>query len=389
MRLFFSAGEPSGDLHGANLIRALRARSPDMEIGGFGGPKMASAGADLLFPLTDLALMGLVGFRGILHHVPKLFNLMDDAERFLRSRRPDAVVLIDYPGFNFVLAKRAKALGIPVYYFVPPQLWAWRRGRVRQVRKWCAGVLTALPFEDSWYRSHRVKTHYVGHPYFDELAQQQLDPEFLQSQRARSGRIVGILPGSREGEIEANFAMMLAAAIKIHACQPQTRFLVAAFSEAHALKLRAIVARTASGSLPIEVHHGRTPEIIELAEACIAVSGSVSLEIMFRAKPAMIIYRLKPFSLWLARRLIKLPSFTLVNLLAEETLFPEVATSGDESDLVCRQVLEWLNNFELRSNLVSRLTALRDRVAVPGACERAAAFLFEEIEKRKQLSRAA
>jgi lipid-A-disaccharide synthase len=389
MKLFFSAGEPSGDLHGANLIQAIRNRKPNAQIIGFGGPKMASAGAELLFPLTELALMGLVGVRGIIRHVPTLFRLMDDAERCLRRERPDAVVLIDYPGFNFVLAGRAKALGIPVYYFVPPQLWAWRRGRVRKVRKWCAGVLSALPFEDDWYRSHRVPTHYVGHPYFDELVQQKLNPAFIAEQRAKSGRIVGLLPGSRNGEITANFTMMLAAAVKVHAKRSDTRFLVAAFSEAHAAAVRDIISASNDGNLPIEVCQGVTPEIIELAEACIAVSGSVSLEIMFRAKPAVIVYRLKPFSMWLARRLIKLPSFTLVNLLAGERLFPEIATSRDESDSISTQVLEWLNDPGSRSILVARLQALRARVAVPGACERAAAFLMSAIESGRHVSRAA
>lgn len=389
MKLFLSAGEPSGDLHGANLIRALRNQASNTKITGFGGPKMASTGAELLFPLTDLALMGLVGLKGILHHVPTLFRLMDDAERCLRSERPDAVVLIDYPGFNFVLAKRAKAIGIPVYYFVPPQLWAWRRGRVRQVRKWCAGVLSALPFEDDWYRSYRVNTHYVGHPYFDELAQQQLDPLILAGQRSKTGRIVAILPGSRNSEISANFTMMLAAAIKIHSQRPDTRFLVAAFSEAHAATIREIIARTGAEKPPLEVYSGRTPEIIELAEACIAVSGSVSLEIMFRAKPAVIVYRLKPFSMWLARRLIKLPSFTLVNLLAEEALFPEIATSRDESDQIAGQVLGWLNNSASRLDLIGRLQKLRDRVAIPGACERAASFLLSTIQKNNKISHAA
>ncbi len=389
MKLFLSAGEPSGDLHGANLVRALQKQSPDSKIIGFGGPKMASAGAELLYPLTELALMGLVGLRGIIQHVPTLFRLMDDAERCLRTERPNAVVLIDYPGFNFVLARRAKALGIPVYYFVPPQLWAWRRGRVRQVRKWCAGVLTALPFEDRWFRSRHVPTQYVGHPYFDELAQQRLDPNFVSEQRRKSGQIVAVLPGSRNGEIAANFTMMLAAAIQINASCPDTRFVVAAFSEAHAETIRGIIAANCGSTLPVEIYSGRTPEIIELANACIAVSGSVSLEIMFRAKPAIIVYRLKPFSMWLARRLIKLPSFTLVNLLAEEMLFPEIATSRDESDRIARQVLEWLDNPESRAKLITRLQALRDRVAIPGACERTASFLLNELGNQNQVSRAA
>jgi lipid-A-disaccharide synthase len=370
MKFFVSAGEPSGDLHGANLIAAIRSCQPDTQVLGFGGPMMAAAGAELLYPLTELALMGV---RRVLRHVPTFFRLADLAERCFRARRPDAVVLIDYPGFNFVLARRAHDLGIPVYYFVPPQLWAWRRGRVRKVRRWCAGVLTALPFEDDWYRSRGVPTHYVGHPYFDELARQRPDAAFLRAERQKGGRVVALLPGSRNQEVAANAGMMLAAAGKIRAGRPDCRFLVAAFAEHHAAAIRPAAAAT---GLPVEVHVGRTPEIIELADACVAVSGSVSLELMYRARPTVIVYRMGPLSLWLARRLVKLPFFTLVNLLAGEELFPEIATARDESDRIAGHVLGWLNDAARYGELTGRIAALRDRVAVPGACDRAAAFLL-------------
>jgi lipid-A-disaccharide synthase len=386
MKLFFSAGEPSGDLHGANLVRALVRHNPNIQIIGFGGPKMESAGAKLLYPLTELALMGL---RRIIKHLPTFFQLADAAERCFRAERPDAVVLIDYPGFNFALARRAHSLGIPVYYFVPPQLWAWRRGRVREVRKWCAGVLTSLPFEDEWYRSRHVPTTYVGHPYFDELLQQQLNPAFLAEQRAKSGRVVALLPGSRNQEVATNFGTMISSALKIRARYPDSRFLVAAFNERHAAIAREVITAAGACNLPMEVHVGYTPEIIELAEACIAVSGSVSLEIMYRAKPAVIVYRMKPLSLWLARRLVKLPYFTLVNLLAGEELFPEIATSQDKSDRISEHVLGWLNDSKARMKVVNCIAALRDRVAMPGACEKSATFLLSAIETAKHASRAA
>jgi lipid-A-disaccharide synthase len=376
MHLFFSAGEPSGDLHGSNLIRALGAHDPALRVSGFGGPRMAATGAQLLYPLTELAVMGL---RRVLGHIPTFFRLAADAERFLRRERPDAVVLIDYPGFNFALGVRAHALGIPVYYFVPPQLWAWRRGRVRQVRKWCAGVLTALPFEEEWYRARGVATHYVGHPYFDELAAQRLDPAFLAAERGRGGRIVGLLPGSRNQEVAANATMMLAAAAHLRAAHPDARFLVAAFNERHASAVRDVAA---SAGVSVAVHVGRTPEVIEASEVCVAVSGSVSLELLYRTKPTVVVYRMSPLSLWLARRLVKLKYFTLVNLLAGDELLPEFATSRDESSRIAAQLGDWLSQPARRDARVARLRELRDRVAVPGACDRAATFLLGAIRKR-------
>jgi lipid-A-disaccharide synthase len=373
MKIFFSVGEPSGDLHAANLIRALRTRQPGVAITGLGGPRMAAAGAELLYPMTELAVMGI---RRAVRHLPEFFRLADLAERHLRRHRPQALVLVDYPGFNLALAQRAKRIGTPVYYFVPPQIWAWRRGRVRLVRKCCSAVLTALPFEEKWYRSRGVNTYYVGHPYFDELARQQLDPAFLSSQSRCGGTIVGLLPGSRDQEVAANFEMMLNAARKIRTAHRDVRFLVAAFNSRQAEVARNFSARA---GFEVEVHVGRTPEIIELSQVCVAVSGSVSLELMYRTKPSVIVYRMSPLALWLARRLVKLPSFTLVNLLAGQSIFPEIATSADESDQIARLVLEWLEDPRSRAAKVAVIAALRDRVVVPGACDRAADFLLRQL----------
>jgi lipid-A-disaccharide synthase len=334
---------------------------------------MAAAGVELLFLLTELAVMGL---KRIVRLLPTFFHLADRAEHCFRTERPDAVVLIDYPGFNFHIAKRARKHGIPVYYFVPPQIWAWRRDRVRKVRKLCTAVITALPFEDEWYRSRNVRTHYVGHPYFDELGAQRLDPGFLAEQRGKAGVRVALLPGSRSQEIAANFADMLRAAERIRAARPDVRFLIAAFNDRHAATTRAMAEAV---GLPVEVHVGRTPEIIELADACISVSGSVSLELMYRAKPTVIVYRVSRLLHWLARRFVKLPSITLVNLLAKEELFPEFMTPIDESDRIAGHVIGWLNDPAMREGVVRKIAALRDRVAVPGACNRAAEFLLGEF----------
>ncbi len=369
MKLFLSAGEPSGDLHGANLIRAVLARRPDAHVTALGGPLMRAAGADILYPLTDLAVMGL---SQVILNMPTFLRVGALAVRHVRTAKPDAVVMIDYPGFHFGIAKRIRDYGVPTYFFVPPQIWAWKQWRVRTVRKFFTGVMTALPFEEEWYRERRVNTHYIGHPYFDELARQRPDPAFLAAERARPGPRVAILPGSRDREIAANAEMMLAAARKIHAARPDARFLVAAFNDRQAGAVRAQLPP----GVPIDVHVGRTPEIIELAEACVAVSGSVSLELMFRAKPTVVVFRVGRLAAWVLRRMIKAKYMSLVNLLAGEELFPEIATDRDESDRIAGHVLGWLNDLAGRLALVGRVAALRDRVAVPGACDRAADYLL-------------
>lgn len=373
MHLFISAGEPSGDLHGANLVRALRARNPAVRVSGFGGPQMEAAGAELLYPLTTLAVMGFVR---VLKHLRTFFRLARLAQEHWSADRPDAVVLIDYPGFNFALAKRAHAAGIPVYYFVPPQIWAWRTGRVKKIRRWCTGVLTALPFEDDWYRSRGVPTRFVGHPYFDELAAQRPDASFVEAELRSGGPVVGLLPGSRDQEVAANLPLLVGTADRVAAARPEVRFRVAAFNERQAEVARASFA---GRNLPVEVLVGRTPEVIAVATACVAVSGSVSLELMGRHVPTVVVYRMGPLMLKLVRKLVKVPYMSLVNLLAGEELYPEYATHSDDPAPVVGPILRWLNDPSARQAVVARLHDLTSREARPGACDRAAGFLLEAV----------
>lgn len=372
MTIFVSAGEPSGDLHGANFARAVRSLNDSARMVGFGGDRMSAAGVDLIFPLTRLSVMWLS--RSIVN-LPKFFDLADQAERVFRSGQIDAVVLIDFPGFHWHLAKRAKAAGVPVYYFVPPQLWAWGGWRTRKMRKNFDTILTALPFEDVWFRRKGLKTRYVGHPYFDELAAQRPDPGFVTSARS-AGPVVALLPGSRNQEVASNVPLMLATAAKIHAARPDVRFLVASFNERQRDAAKALTMNT---GLPIEFHVAFTPEIIAAADVSLAVSGSVGLELMYRGVPSAIVYRYSRFARFVARRLMTCKYISLVNLLADEELFPEFLTDGDCSSAMADRLLGWLNDPAAHAATKSKLLALRDRVAVPGASGRAAEFVLGRI----------
>ena len=371
MRLFISAGEPSGDMHGANLIHALRARQPGIEFDGFGGERMTEAGCRLLYPLCQHATFG---FLPVLRSVPFFANLLERTARFLRNRRPDAVVMLDYPGFHWHLARRAKALGIPVVYFIPPQLWAWAGWRIAKMRRTVSRVLCTLPFEKKWYDQRHVAVEYVGHPYWDELYAQKLDPLFMAEQRSRPGEIVALLPGSRRQEIEQNVPVLLRAAERVHARRPDVRFLAACLRPEQARRVRE---QARAVHLPLEIHDGRTPEIIELAHSCIAVSGSVSLELLFRAKPTVVLYRVNRGGIVLDRLFRKCPFISLPNLLAGKSLFPEYLTAGCPADPMAEHVVGWLNDEASYGKLCAELTALRDNVAVPGACERAAERVLE------------
>ena len=379
MKLFLSAGEPSGDLHAANLASSLRQLDPTIQLVGLGGPKMAAAGVKLRYPLTDLAIMW---FGRAMLHLPTFFRVARQSEAFFRSAdRPDAVVVTDYPGFHWALAKRAKRAGVPVYYFVPPQLWAWAGWRVEKMRRYFRVVLTALPFEPAWYAERGVATHHVGHPYFDELAEQELNQEFVKKMTAPGSPLVTILPGSRTQEVTSNGPLILKAARKIVEAVPGARLVVAAFREKQAELMRQYAQNL---GLDVEVLVGCTPELIESATACLAVSGSVGLELLSRLKPAVIVYRITPLARVVSRQFIVCKYISLVNLLADRELYPEFLTIVDDPDALAGPIISWLRHPETRETVVAELRELRDVVAVPGACDRAAKFLLDDLAGAKR-----
>ncbi len=378
MRIFLSAGEPSGDLHGANLARELRRRRPDTDLVGLGGDKMRGAGVRLLYPLADSALHGIMP---VLAALPMLWRVLNLSRECFRKEKPDGLVMIDYPGFHWWLAGCAKKHGIPVTYFVPPQIWAWATWRADKMRRLTDQVLACLPFEDVWFRDRGINSRFIGHPFFDDLAAQRLDAEFMAAQRARPGIPIGILPGSREGEITRNLPSLMKAAAMVHARRPDTRFVVACLKPAQAERVRG---ETRGVPFPIEVHHGRTPEVIELVHSVMAVSGSVSLEMLYRTKPATIAYRAGWLSVRIARLLMAAKYITLVNLLADRMLYPEYWGTRCFAPQLAGDVLRWLDDPAGYEGLRRELAALKSRVVEPGACERAAEAVLALAEGVKR-----
>ncbi|NIP87127.1 MAG: lipid-A-disaccharide synthase [Planctomycetales bacterium] len=396
MKIFFSVGEPSGDLHGANLIRQLHQQQPGVQAVGYGGPRMAAAGCQLHADLTQLAVMWLLR---VLVNLHRFWRLVSRADRYFRHQRPDAVVLIDYPGMNWWIARRAKAHGIPVFYYGTPQMWAWAGWRVRKMRRLVDHVLCKLPFEAQWYRQRGCRATFVGHPYFDEMQQRVLDTAFLQRQRQRGGPLVTILPGSRTQEVVKNLPTFLKAVARVQAAVPAARFAVASFSPRQATLARTLVDQA---GLPVEVHQGRTAELIHLAHSCLACSGSVSLELLYHKKPTVIHYRVTPaFFLFvrLCRRLLqlKVKYITLVNMLADEpfaarpqpfdprsaeagrAVFPEFPTCTDKSDWLAHYLIQWLTDREAYRGRVERLGQIKAEVAHGGASRTAAAYILQQL----------
>jgi lipid-A-disaccharide synthase len=403
MKLFFSVGEPSGDLHGANLIRAFQRLHPDWQYVGYGGPRMMAAGCQLHADLTQLAVMWIAR---VLVNLHKFIGLLIHADRYFRNERPDAVILIDYPGFNWWIARRAKARGIPVFYYGAPQIWAWASHRIHKMRKFVDHVLCKLPFEEGWFRDRGCNATYVGHPYFDELHAYRLDQDFVRRMSSAEGPLVVILPGSRTQEVESNTRSFLRAAERIAQRVPKARFAVAAFKESQA---EMVAGLAAEARVAAEVYVGRTPELIHAADCCLACSGSVSLELLYHAKPSVILYHVSRFGYLVQSLFRRCRYITLVNLLTADdittprpaaiydpanprdahVLMPEYLTYQDKSEQLAGHCVQWLTDEAARSRQESALMQLRDEFATGGASARAAEYIANALGRDGALLRRA
>ena len=383
MQIFFSVGEPSGDQHAAHLIEELRRRRTDIDVVGYGGPLMERAGCRIEFPLTNLAVMGLLRVFPLLRQFYLLVRL---ANRFFHEHRPAAVVLIDFPGFNWWIARQAKKAGIPVFYYLPPQLWAWAPWRVNKMRRFVDHVLCALPFEQQWYAERGIEVEYVGHPFFDEVADYSLDQDFLTERQMLNRRKVGILPGSRNFEVRRNWPLMIEVMQRLHAEHADVSFYVACYRASHRDFCRQSL-NAKQLNLPVELHVGKTPEIIELAECCLMVSGSVSLELLARKTPAVVTYRIGPLMRLLSFILLRCKYVTLPNLFADRELMPEFVYTGSPASSI-RQVTNvfrvWLGDRQQLAEKTAELTELRERYFQTGATGRTAEAILKRLPPAEQ-----
>lgn len=390
-RIFFSVGEPSGDLHASKLITMLRRSLPHFQVEGLGGPLMREAGCQLHYELTNLAVVGIAE---VLPKLREFFRVADLAEAQFKQGEIKAVVLVDFPGFNWHIAKRAKKYGIPVFYYLPPQLWAWASWRVSKMRRWVDHVLCNLPFEAAWYKKRGIEVHDVGHPFFDEVAERQLDQRFVDRYQASSQQLVAVLPGSRGHEVTRNWPVQLEVIRRLHRDFPYARFLVAGYKPQQASWCRGQL--TASDEkLPIDFCVGKTSEIIEIADVAMMVSGSVSLEVMARKTPAVVQYRPTRLTCWLGKSFASCKYISLPNLIADKEIMKEFIHTGSveaAANDIYRETKKLLANSVERARVVAELEDLTQRYARPGATSRAAKLIIELLalnEQKSVVSRAA
>lgn len=373
MKLYCIVGEASGDLHAANLIRALKASQPDIDIRAMGGDKMQEAGATLGL---HYGRADFVGFVEVVRNLPLILRMFRIVEQDILNYKPDAVILVDYPGFNLRMAKFLHKNGIRVFYYISPQVWAWKSGRVNQIKKYVEAMFCILPFEEAFYNRWQYKVHYVGHPLLDALAQVENTPNTLKEDARLSGKpIIALLPGSRQHEINIKLPVMLQATQHL-ANQYE---LVIAGAPNQKKEFYAPFLK----SYPVKLVHARTYDLLRISHAALVTSGTATLETALWGVPQAVCYKGSYISYFIAKALVKnIQYISLVNLIMDKLVVKEyiqhemnVANLKKEIDLLVAPGV-------YRNNILNSYQEMRHKLGDGGASQRTAHLILAQLQSK-------
>ena len=367
--IFLSAGEASGDQHGAELARALRRRIPGVRLAGLGGSEMAEAGVELLAGLDRLAILG---FAEVVRHLPDILRLRREVRNFVLRENIDLLVPIDYPGFNLPLAEWTHRLGIPVVYYIAPQVWAWHESRARRLARISDEVCVVLPFEKEFLEAYGTKVRFVGHPLLDRESSE--GAAHRAGKGAEGSPTLGLFPGSREQEVQRMLPVFLDAAGRLAAMIPGLEIRVARSADLPASLFESCPVGSVS-----------TPEIVASeATAAITKSGTITLQLAMAGVPMVVGYKVNALTASIARRLIRVPHIALVNLVADRGVVPERIQddmTGEELATTVAPLLDLASDE--RESMLAGLAEVRSRLGDPGAADRVADSCVRELHARK------
>jgi lipid-A-disaccharide synthase len=362
--LLISAGEASGDMYAARLATALQKRM-DVALFGMGGSQMRAAGVDVI---TDYSEVSVVGITEILSHLPSLIRAMRHLVSEAARRKPPLATLTDFPGFHLRLARKLRPLGIRSVYYICPQFWAWRPWRVRVVRRRFAQALCIFPFEEAFFGGAGVPTRFIGHPLVGAVQATETREEFCRRQNLDPAQpIVAILPGSRQAELAQHMPVIREACLRIHERRP-AQFVIAAAAHSNINDLQA----GWNASLKVRVVENQTYDALAAADAAIVSSGTATVEAALLNAPMVVVYRVTPLTALLAKPLVRTSYFSMVNLIAERRVVPELIQKDFTPPKVAEEVLCLLNDPRAREEIRSGLAEVRSRLGPPGAVDRAA-----------------
>ena len=367
------AGEASGDLHGARLVRALRQAAPEAKLYGIGGDGMAAAGMELLFHIRDMAV---VGFTEVLRHLPFLRRVMTTLEQEIERRRPAVAILIDYPGFNLRLAQRLRQRGIKILFYIAPQVWAWGAGRIPKMARLIDEMAVVFPFEVPLFENAGLPTTFVGHPLLEGLQPQRSPEEFCKAfQLDPSRKLLGLLPGSRREEIQRLLPDMVATATLLKQQLPELQVAIA-----QAPNLPDSLYREFIPNGETRLVHNVTYELMRDSTACLVCSGTATLETACFGTPLAVVYRVSRLSYEIGKRLVQLPYIGLVNVVAGKKIAPEFVQHDFKPANVAAALRRYLESGEENASVRKALQLVRERLGTPGASARTAAMALRLAE---------
>jgi lipid-A-disaccharide synthase len=373
-RLLVSCGEPSGDLYAGALVRELRAIDPQITVSGMGGAAFAAAGGTLLEDYRGIAVTGLTE---AIRKIPKSYGALRRLVAWARANRPDALVVIDFPDFNFRLARRIKRLGIPVIYYISPQIWAWRPKRIEAIRSFADRVLVIFPFEEPIYRDAGVPVEFVGHPLIDLARPSAPRVAFLQSHGfSMSAPTIGILPGSRPNEVSRILPDLMVAAKKIRMRLPSAQFFVARAPNLDDYHFESL---SAGGQTLFRVIEGDTDAVLAASNVVLTASGTATVQTALHGTPMVIVYRVSPLTYRLLRRLVTVSNIGMVNLIAGERIVPELIQAAFTPATVAGEAISMLTDEERVNRIRAGLARVRERLGGPGASRRAAEAILRVV----------
>ena len=361
------AGEASGDMYGASLVREMLKIDPTLNFYGIGGKGLREAGVELLANASEMAVVGLTE---VFSKLGKFVKIMNQMKKSMDSRKPDLVILIDYPDFNLFLAKAARKRGIKVFYYISPQVWAWRSGRIGQIKKSVDKMAVILPFEVNTYGQKDFAVEYVGHPLLDMVKPNYSKMESRKKFNLGENKtIIGLLPGSRMSEIEKLLPEMLRAAKILVQKIPDIQFVLPLADTLDQTIITEIISRF---GVRVNVISNNTYDVISCADLAVVASGTATLETALLGIPMIIIYKISPFSYFIGKLAISVKNIGLVNIIAGKTIVPELIQDMAKGENIAGEALTILTNDEKKLEIIRGLAEIRAKLGEPGAAIRAA-----------------
>ncbi|MCZ6533651.1 MAG: lipid-A-disaccharide synthase [SAR324 cluster bacterium] len=367
MKLMMIAGELSGDTHGGSILSHLKKLVPGLEVFGVGGPRMFAQGLKSVIPLDNLQARGLVE---VLRQLPSHYVYLRLMKKLLREERPDAVLLVDYPGFNLKIAKAAKQQGIPVFYYSGPQLWAWRGGRMREMTRWVDKIIVLFPFEVPLYHRAGVDAEFLGHPLVGVEATPKEVADFKTRITLREGLpVVAIMPGSRPGELERNLPTVLEGLRLVEKTGYRANYILPVASTLNIERVRELVR---AGGIPVQVLDNAFLPLLQVAELAIVASGTATLQVGMAGIPFLVVYRVTLLTYRIAKAFLYIKDASIVNILAGRRIVPELVQRKFLPHRVCEEFLAIANDKARQQQIRADLAKVKKILGKPGAYGRAA-----------------